>query len=410
MLVKIAWRNVWRNRRRSLLTLAASSFGLAVLIFYFAFSDGIHTQMINNATRTSLGHIQIFAHNYRADRVIEHAIADPESALGVLNGAKGVSLVLPRVESYGLVSSPANSVGVLILGVDPAKERSATRIHNTLIRGQYLGTDQGRVGEIMIGDMLAKRLKAEVGEKIVLFSQAADGSMANALFRVKGIFRTGAEAMDLGTAYITLNRAQEFFVLGPRITSFLLYVDDIDRADSIRSDLASRLPPGLFEALSWKELDPSLLQTTQLDDAITQILCLMIFLVIAMGIVNTLVMSVFERTREFGVLLAMGMEPRDVVTMVSIESLVLGSTSLVLGMAVGLSVSLYFASHGINLTRWTQGVSVGSAFMEPILYPDVRLLSVAKSCAAVIIITLVSGLYPALKASRLEPVAALRHV
>ncbi len=410
MLLTIAWRNVWRNKRRSIITLAASGLGLAVLIFLFAFNDGIHAQLINNATRTSLGHIQVFGHGYRDDRTVENAMADPKIAASVLGKTPGVSKFLPHIESYGLASSPANSVGVLILGVDPAKERGTTRIPNALIKGTYFEGASGRVGEVLIGAMLAKRLKVDVGEKIVLFSQAADGSMANALFRVKGIYRTGAEDVDLGTAYVTLPRAQDFFALGPRIISYLVYVDDLEHVDEVRQRLASRLDPSRFDVLSWKELAPSLLQETQLDDAINQIIFLMIFSVIAMGIVNTLLMSVFERTREFGVLLAMGMEPREVVAMVSIESFALGMLGLSIGLILGTLTSCYFQYHGIDLTRWTQGVSVGGAFLEPILYPQIRWQAVLRSSIIVTIITAASGLYPALKASRLSPVESLRHI
>ncbi|MBI5630155.1 MAG: ABC transporter permease [Elusimicrobia bacterium] len=409
MLLKIAWRNVWRNKRRSLLTLAASSFGLGLFIFLFAFSDGMHEQLIANATRTSLGHLQVYGRGYRADPVLERAIAKPAELRAALAGVRGLSLVLPRVESYGLASSASNSVGVMVVGVDPALEKRATRISNTMVKGLYLGRDSGTVGQILIGKALAKRLKLELGDKMVLLSQAADGSMANALFRVRGIYKTGAEAVDLGTAFITLGRAKEFLGLGQGLTSMLLFAGDLGEVDRIKGELGLRLEPKAYEALSWKDLDPSLLQTTELDDAINHVILLVVFMIVALGIVNTLLMSVFERTREFGVLLAMGMEPKSVVAMVSFEAAILASLSLAVGTSVGVILALHFGRHGIDLSRWTEGVSVSTAFLEPILYPKLRAYSVLKSCLSVFLVTIVSGLYPAFKASRLSPVKALRH-
>jgi len=213
----MAWRNVWRNKRRSGITLAASSFGLAVLIFLLAFMDGLHEQMVRNATRMLLGHLQVYARGFREDPVPEKAIPDPERVREALARVPGLAHALPRVSGYGLVSSADNSVGVQILGVDPALEEKATRIPKTLVEGGYLGRDSGRVGEILIGKALAKRLRAVTGDKIVLLAQAADGSMASALFRVKGVFKTGAEGLDLGTVFVSLGRAQEFFALGTQL-------------------------------------------------------------------------------------------------------------------------------------------------------------------------------------------------
>ncbi len=409
MLAKIAWRNLWRNKRRSLLTLAASSFGLCLFIFVFAFGDGMHEQLINNATRTSLGHLQIFATGYRADPLLENALASPERLSEILAKVPGVVHALPRVESYGLASTAANSVGVLIVGIEPELERTATRLSNTLIGGGYFGADIGAAGEILIGQSLAKRLKLDTGDKLVLLAQAADGSMASALFRVKGIFKTGSEALDLGMVFITLPRAKEFFVLGSRVTSMLLYVDDLRRVDDIKTDLGRRLDPRRYETLSWNDLDRSLLQLTQLDNGINHVLLTIVFGILALGIANTLMMSVFERTREFGVLLALGMEPRSVVTMVCLESLWLAGLSLAIGTTLGLCLSLYFQRYGIDLSRWTEGVSVSTAFLEPVLYPKLQSMSILKSCISVFLVTMLAGLFPALKASRLSPVQALRH-
>jgi putative ABC transport system permease protein len=408
VLPKIAWRNVWRNKRRSAITLAASSFGLAVLIFFFALVAGFHEQLIDNATRTSLGHLQVLARGYRDDPSPEHAINDPAAVSAALAAEPEVEKALPRVEASGLASSAEASVGVMVVGADPARERDATRIAQTIVAGSYLKDDGRQTAPILIGVKLAKRLKVRLGDKIVLLSQATDGSLANALFRVQGIFKTGADALDLGVVFAPLPRVQSFLGMGKKVTSYVVYVRDPDRVDQVRAALAARLDQKRFEVVTWKQLDPSLLQAIQLDDASMYILLLIVFFIVALGIVNTLLMSVFERTREFGVLLALGMEPREIVAMISLESLALGTLSLVGGATLGALVSWYVQVRGIDLTRWTQGISMANAFMEPIMYARLQWGDVLKSCALILAITLLAGLYPALKASRLSPVDALR--
>jgi ABC-type lipoprotein release transport system permease subunit len=408
VLTKIAWRNVWRNKRRSAITLAASSFGLAVLIFVFALGDGIHAQLIDNATRTSLGHLQVLDAAYRDDPSPEHSIKDVAEVKAALAARPEISRALPRVEASGLASSAESSVGVMIVGVDPKAEKEATRVAHAVVDGKYLEDGGGPAAPILIGAKLAKRLKVRVGDKIVLMAQSTDGSLANALFRVQGVFKTGAEALDLGAVFVPLPRVQDFLGLGTRVTSFVVYMKDAAGVDATAAALRETLPKSRYEVVTWKQLDPSLVQAIQLDDASIYILLLIVFFIVALGIVNTLLMSVFERAHEFGVLLALGLEPARVVAMVSLESLALGLMSLVGGTVLGLAASYYVQAYGIDLTRWTQGISMASAFMEPVLYARVGWPSTVKSCALVLLITVLAGLYPAVKASRLSPVDSLR--
>jgi putative ABC transport system permease protein len=403
----MAWRNVWRNRRRSLLTVLAISLGLAFNIFMRAIGDGFHEQMVDNSVRSHIGHLEVHRAGYHDDPGINKTLPAPEEverAIQTLPTLRGYSL---RVLGDGLASTAENSAGVAIVGIDPARERTVTTIDRGIVKGEYLR--EGMARPILIGDRLAVNLKADLDDKVVLLVQAADGSMGADLFRVVGIFRSGSPELDGGMAFILRQDAQSLFSLQNRVTEAVILLDSSRAVPAAQAALQAKLAGKDVEVLTWYQVEPFLLQFIQLDDAFFYIIVVFFFVVISIGILNTIMMSVFERVREFGVMMALGTKPRQIIKLVVEEAFLLALVGAVIGSAIGVAASVYFASEGMNLSAWAEGAAA-LGMTSTVVYTKLTAANVVLSNLSVLAVVMLVGLYPAMHASRLRPVEAIRHV
>lgn len=410
LFVTMAWRNVWRNRRRSLLTVSAIALSLAFNILMRGIGDGFHEQMVDNSVRANIGHIEVHRKGYHDDPGLNRTLPDPRRvarAIHDLPHLRGSSL---RVLGDGLASTSDNSAGIAIMGIDPGQEQTVTTIRRAVVEGDYLDTNGVR--PLLVGERLAATLRARLGDKVVLLVQAADGSMGAQLFRLTGIFRSGAPDLDRGVAYIRLKDAQELFSLGDRVTEAVVLLDSSDAVPEATRALQAALPAsqdGLYEVLTWSEVEPYLEQFIVLDDAFFYIIVAILFIVIAVGILNTILMSVFERVREFGVMMALGTRPRQVVLLVVLEATVLALVGIGVGGAFGSLATFYFAEAGINLSSFAEGAaSIG--ITTTTVYSKLTVGNVVLSNLAVFVLVVLVSLYPAVHAARLRPVEAIRHV
>ena len=403
----MAWRNVWRNRRRSLLTVMAISLGLGFNIFMRAIGDGFHEQMVDNSVRSHIGHLVVHHFGYHDDPGINKTLPDPRQVTRAIQSLPDLRAYSLRVLGDGLASTAENSAGVAIVGINPAMERKVTTISRGIVKGHYLR--EGEVRPVLIGARLAVNLKAGIGDKVVLLVQAADGSMGANLFRVVGIFRSGAPELDSGMAFILRKDAQELFSLQNRETEAVVLLNSSLGVPAAQQSLQSKLAGKDVEVLTWYQVEPFLLQFIQLDDAFFYIIVIIFFVVISIGILNTIMMSVFERVREFGVMMALGTKPRQIVKMVVEEAFVLALVGAVIGSAIGISSSLYFATAGMNLSSWAEGAAA-LGMTSTVVYTRLTAANVVISNLAVLVVVVLVGLYPALHASRLRPVEAIRHV
>ena len=404
---QMAWRNVWRYRRRSLLTVLTIGLGLAFNILMRGIGDGFHEQMVDNSVRAEIGHIEIHRAGYQHDPALLKTLPDPQLIEQVVPHTPHLRGYSFRVLGDGLASTADNSAGVSIIGIDPQAERTVTTIDHAVIAGKFL--DAGMHRPILIGERLAQTLNAHLDDKVVLVVQAADGSMGAQLFHVAGIFRSGSPELDRGVVYLLRNDAQSLFVLPGGLTEAAILLDSSQSVAQAQDFLARRLSGKGVEVLPWYVVEPFLRQFIQLDDAFFYIIVLILFFVIAVGILNTVMMSVFERVREFGVMMALGTRPGQVVRMVVQEAAALGLFGVALGAAVGSGLTILFAYTGINLAHYAEGASA-LGITTTVIRPELTASNLVFSDLSVFCVVLLVALYPAMKAAALKPVEAIRHI
>jgi putative ABC transport system permease protein len=422
-LVKISWRNLWRNPRGTLLTALALGLGLALLLISLGLLDGGHEQAIADGVRFGPGHVVIQPRGYQdtsSDELLLPAqVVSSMEAFSQSDEMKHVVRgVSPRLLATGLLSSSSNAAGVRIIGVIPQNERAVSLIPQRMIEGTYLSND-GLSG-VVIGAELAHKLEVKIGSKVVLMTQAlrppgtetrngAGEEMQSTLLRVSGIFRTGLQAVDGYIIELLLPAAQTLLgVADGQVTQVALLLEQEGDSPLVARALRKQLTGAPVEVLTWRESIPMLAQILGLDHAFNYIMNGVILAMVGLGILNTILMRVLERRYEFGVCKALGLRPRQLAVMVIGESLALTAISLALGLALGLSVHHFFATWGLDL-RWVFKTGLPPALVfDPILYSRLSLNRIVWSVFIVFMMATIISFYPALKAARTELPDALK--
>ncbi len=415
-LLQLAWRNLWRNPRRTFIAMAAIALGYAMLLFVACLMAGLRWQMIENGTRLVLSEIQVHAPGYYPNRSIQKTLGggkgtDVRALLGAITADPRVYAAAPRVYGYGLASaSHGSSAGVALMGVVPDQESKVTVMNTQIVKGSYLTKLSNKV---VVGDKLAGVIGVQVGSEIVLLTQAADGSMGNDLFTVAGIFHTGLDAMDRNLVLMPLNSLQDLLHLTPgRVHEVGIKLYNITEATTVAAALEARLSKTLpVQVSAWPELAPDLADYVQFNHGVTFVLFFIFFLLAVIGIMNTMLMAVFERTRELGMLMALGMRPVQVIGLIMAEAAGLAAASLLLGAAIGAPLLWYLQEHGLDLGGATgEVVSVAGVVVGHLWYGRQDFPAYAQAAVGLAATALVSALYPAWRAAHFRPTEAIRKV
>ncbi|MDP2603261.1 MAG: ABC transporter permease [Deltaproteobacteria bacterium] len=414
-LFRLAWRNLWRNPRRTSIAMAAIGFGYVMLLFVACLMAGLRHQMIESGTGIVLSNIEVHAPAYYPNRSIHQTLGERKGTnvsalLAAITADRQVYAATPRVYGYGLVSAAHQSAGAEILGVDPKQEQKVTVLHTRIVKGSYL-SEQIPKG-IVMGDKLATTIGVEVGSEIVLLTQAADGSMGNDLYTIVGIFHTNLDDMDQGLVLMGLTSLQELLRLPPvRIHEVAIKLHDITEATTAARALQIQLNKTLpVRVRAWPELAPELADYVQFNRSVTFILFSIFFLLAIIGIVNTMLMAVIERTRELGMLMAVGMRPVQVVGLILAEAAGLAGASLVLGGAIGVPLLWYLQVHGLDLGSAIDEFSLAGVAVGRHWYGRQDFFAYSQAALGLAVTALASALYPALRAARFRPTEALRKV
>lgn len=404
-LLKLAILNIGRNLRRSLITVFAIGVGLAALIFLWGFSDGTIEHTKRNIIRLFTGHVQIHAVGFEKNLSPELTIPDRKKILEAIGGNQQVVAVTERVKCEALLGTTENSRGILLIGIDSSREARITELKKHIQKGEFLSPQGTR--ELILGDLLAEKLKLGIGDKAVLMTQAMDGTLAGYSYRVHGIFHTGSRQVDEQSAFITLLAGQELLGLGEEIHEIVLMLKDRGTVPSLIATLKESLTPDRYEILPWNEIVPEPLMWVKWYETIMRTVFMTVMIVIGVGIMNTVLMSVFERTKEFGVMMAIGTSPSQVVQLILLETLVLELCGIIVGLIAGYAVVFYFGRVGISFQELEQALS--QSYVSTVTYTWVEPSHVVESIITLLVITSVIGLYPAWRASRMEPVKAIYH-
>jgi ABC-type lipoprotein release transport system permease subunit len=402
--LSLGWRNIWRNKRRTLISMSAIGFGLFLVIFYSGLVGGMMGDAKNQLDNGGMGHVEIFADGYRTKHEVGLSMNDIEELRQKLQLPQG-SEVGTRVLARGLATSARGNEPVQVFGVNFTDELLLSAHLHQVKSGALpaAGDDQG----VLIGEQLAERLALKVGSKLRLMVAKADGEMGADLYRVRGIFHSVAPSIGQRQVYVSQDAARTLLGMEKGAHQLLVQLPDPTQADAIAAQIKSSIRPGV-EVLTWGELLPILRRMEALMDSVVFGMAAFVYLLVGLGVLNTMLMSVLERTREFGVLMALGTRPRQVIKVVLAESFWIATVSVLLGAALGSLLTWHFAQEGLQVIKGHEAIQLEGATISSLVKTRFRVSDVFKATSLVYFMALVVGLYPASRVTKLQPAEALR--
>jgi putative ABC transport system permease protein len=399
--LRLAIRNLLRQGKRTLFTGLSMLVGFVLASFFIGWADGTYNNIIDGFTRNRLGHIQIHRKGYLEDPSLYKTIKNPQAVTEALRDIPHVDSWAPRIYAAGLFSVGEKSAGGRIIGIDPQRENRTTGMAGKLVEGKYF-TDAPN--QALIGKTLVTVLGAKIGDELIIVSQAADGSIANDIYRIIASIDTGDPGLNRSAVYLSLSDAQELFVLPGQVHEIAVTVDRLSRVQEVTADLRRRLSGSGLEVDPWQVFASEFYKAMQADKNGMYLSLLVVVIVVAITILNTVLMSVLERQKEYGVLRAVGTRPGRIVGMVITETALLAAASIVLGSLLGFLLNLYFSRHGIALANPIEWGSMQFRYMKG----EVNARSFYLPALTVTVTSLLVCLPPALRAARTEPAKTMR--
>ena len=408
MILQLAWRNIWRNKRRTLITVGAVAFAVFLAAFMRSFQKGIWDSVIDGAVNQFYGYAQIHANGYWDDQTIDKSLALEAQLEALPQKVNLVEEVVPRIESFALASGGDLSTGVFVLGIDPERENEMTQVADKIIEGDYLeAADDAAV----IASGLAKKLGLGVNDTIVLISQGYHGVNAAGKFKIKGIFEFGLPELNKKLLLLPLQKAATFYGAEGRITTLALHIKDRrEVAEAVTAVNKNLAPKEKFEVLAWQKLMPELVEARQLDEGGGIIVIGILYLLITFAIFGTILMMTKERSYEFGVLTAIGMRRAKLFSVIWLETVIVAMLGAIVGILMSIPIVYYLNIHPLHVSVMGADAAVAfekfgisgnlpTAFEVPIFFDQALII---------FLITSVLALYPLLTIMKLKPIEAMR--
>jgi putative ABC transport system permease protein len=405
VVLHLAWRNIWRHPRRTWLTTGAMIFSNTLLVFMISIQFGMYDLMINNTLRSFSGHLQVQAPGYKDDQKMRQIVPDLRAMAATYREEPRFQNVAARGAAFALASSADRSYGVQVFGVEPDFEPGVSNIPGLVKEGRFLADSVAP--EIVIGKVLARNLRAGIGDEITLLGTGRDGSFAAAIVSIVGIFDSGVPDLDRGVAEIPLGLFQDTFAMDGAGHELVITTSNLDSVAVAKQAAETLLPEGEDLVVhDWEALQPGLKQAIQADLTSGWFMYGLLVILVAFSVMNTQLMSVLERTREFGIVLALGLTPGRLARLVMLETALMGLVGLALGAVLGALLTTWFTFHGFAYPGMEE---MAINFNLPArIYPTVTPGTLVTGPAVVLAGTLAAALYPALRLHWLQPVEAMR--
>ncbi|MCG7898636.1 MAG: FtsX-like permease family protein [Candidatus Thiodiazotropha lotti] len=402
--VALAVRNLVRNRRRTTITLLTMMFGIATLTLLSALNDGWLSQMKTNFILSFTGHLQIHAKGFEASQNLRDNIADPDTISRYMDTYPEIIGWTQRIRTSGLASVSGNSTGVQIMAADPEQETWVTSMDQNVKTGVWLRPGMNK--DLLLGKTVAQNLGAKLSDRVILMTQRPSGEMISEVYYLRGIIETGAPQIDRTLALISLDGAQQWLQMQQAVTDIVIRADHHDQTDTLYRLFVQQLSEQVYEIMPWQELDPMVRQWLEFSDAYGLIILFVVILLVLTEILNTMLISLHERQKELGVMIAIGTQPHRIFLMLLFEAVLLIFVGALLGYLIASLVVMLLADGGIDLTGYANAFEF--FYMDPVIHPQLTRDSAVKILLATLVAALLAGIYPAWKATRLSVSQALR--
>ncbi|WP_372792944.1 ABC transporter permease [Lutibacter sp.] len=404
MLLKLAWLNIWRNKRRTIITATSVFFAVLLAIIFRSLTDGIYDNMIHNVVSYSSGYLQIHQKGYWDEQSIDNTFEEDEQLYLKLLKNPNVTHLMPRLQTFALASYADKTKGVLILGIDPAKEKAVNNLHEKITDGKYIETSDENA--VVLGEGLASQLKLRVNDTLVLLGQGYHASSAAAKFKVKGLIKLGAIELNNNVVYIPINQSQYMHGAKNRLTSVSVMLDKTTNLESLKYSLQESINPDKYEVMTWKEMMPEMDQFIEADSTGHYIIIGVLYFIISFGLFGTLLMMIFERKHELGILIAIGMKKRLLAIILLLESILISLIGCFSGIIAGILVVKWFTIHPIHLTGELKQVYEDYGIESIIYFSSQEKIFIIQTLI-VLALSILLAFYPGYKVMKLKPIEAI---
>jgi ABC-type lipoprotein release transport system permease subunit len=407
MIFKIAWRNILRNKRRSIISVLLSILCVAVLMFFQGLNDGGHEKMIADNVEVYSGYLQIHGQGYQENGNYDHLIFDLDEVLEKIKDVKGIKAQTIRLETFALFSAKEDAIGGMLVGINPENEAKISRIKRALSGGRYLSASD--TNAVYLGEDLAKRLEVKIGDELVFISSALDYSMAAAKLKVCGFFKTNLFDFDKRTAFVNKVFLDQEFLADNTASHIIIFPENLDRLNKIQKNIKAVLPKGKYEVMTYQETLEAILQFINLDNAFGALTFGLLALIVFFVVMIFSLISILQRTKEIGIMRAIGTTQEQIYKMLLAEGLIFALASIFIGGAIGTVLNYYFQNHPMQFTADPSVVEMYRQFgmVDLVIPAKISFYSLFLGVIPVFLLNILSVLYPAWLVNKMRPIDAI---